>query len=313
MRWLLVCLWMSGCAAEARLPFEGGPGSDPPWASAEGGQGWNDACHAESVTLAEIHSGLVKLGRPLTVRGLVASSRKFLLSQAQSGSCLWGAFAAGEGLAGAGSGLLLVSFGAEHAEGQLCAPGTDGLPDGLEPGDALVVQGALDEYAPAACPGVTPAWQLRVDGACPVRRVGRDSPLQPSELDAALATRLAAGREPRLLQDWGGALVELRDVSALRDEADGDAVFDYGVVRLAESTLEVHSRLYYYDLRAGGPGAAGKAPRLAYPVHFERLVGLIFLEHCRWVLGPRDFSADMLTSQGRAPRGQSGEPGGSAG
>jgi hypothetical protein len=206
---------------------------------------------------------------------------------------LWGAFAAGASETGAGSGLLLVSFGAEHAEGEACAAGSDALPDDLRPGDALEVEGTLDEYVAAACEGVAPAQQLRVDLACPARRRASGVAPAPAVVDLALATRLAAGREPQLLRDWGGALIALDDVSALQDADDGDAVLPFGVVRLAETPLEVHSRLYYFDLSEGGPRSAAKALRLGYPWRFERVTGLLFLDYCSWVLAPRDRCADL--------------------
>ena len=129
-----------------------------------------EGCGAERVTLDEIHSGRVRDSVAVAVGPLVASSQKFLVSEAKSGSCLWGAFASEPGRSGAGSGLFLVSYGAPHAEGEACSPGSDGLPDELRPGDSLRVEGKLDEYAPAACDGIAPAQQLRIDAACPARR-----------------------------------------------------------------------------------------------------------------------------------------------
>ncbi len=290
-RRLLAALLLSSCAAEAP------PGAD---ASLEpAGGAWSDACHAEPVTLEELRSGLSGAGRGLAVPGLVATSQKFLLSRAKSGACLWGAFAAAEGRAGAG--LLLVSFGDEHAEGGPCTPGTDGLPDELEVGDRLEAQGLFDEHAPSRCDGVVPEAQLRVDVTCPVRRTGRGASPEPLPLDRGLATRLAAGDDERLLRDYAGALVALGDVSAAQDPTDGDAVFDFGVIRLEQSALEVHSRLYYYDLRAGGPGAKGKAPRVSYPRRFRRIAGLIFLDYCRWVLAPRDRCTDLFEGSAGCP------------
>jgi hypothetical protein len=243
------------------------------------------------VSLTELHSGRVRGGLAVALPQLVASSQKFLVSEAKSGSCLWGAFAAGE--SGAGSGVFLVSFGAPHAQGERCSPGSDGLPDQLAPGDLIEAEGALDEYAPASCDGVAPSSQLRVEAACPVRRVGRGQPPAAARVDVALAARLAAGHDRELLRAWNGALLQLTDVSATRDTDDGDAVQPFGVIRLEQTALEVHSRLYYFDLREGGPGAAGKAPRFGYPTAFQSVTGVLFLDYCQWVLAPRDRCADL--------------------
>jgi hypothetical protein len=253
----------------------------------------SEGCGAEAVTLEEIHSGRVRSDVALAVADLVATSQKFLVSEAESGSCLWGAFTAGSRRTGPGSGLLLVSFGAKHPDGETCVAGTDALPADLSPGDELAVEGTLGDYVPAACDGVAPAPQLRVDAGCPARRLGRTDAPAAAVVDRALATRLAAGKDRQLLRDWSGALIALDDVTALRDADDGDAVFPFGVIRLAETSLEVHSRLYYFDLSEGGPRSATKTPRFGYPSRFQRITGLVFLDYCRWSLAPRDRCLDL--------------------
>jgi hypothetical protein len=258
-----------------------------------GNSGVLGGCGAEPVTLDEIHAGRVRGTVAVAVEPLVASSQKFLVSEAKSGSCLWGAFAAAPGRTGAGSGLFLVSYGAPHAEDEPCRPGSDGLPDDLAPGDSLEVEGRLDEYVPATCDGTVPAPQLRIDVACPARRGAAVEPPEAALLQPSVADRLAAGKDAQLLRDWSGALVRLEGASALQDSDDGDAVYPFGVVRLAETALEVHSRLYYFDLSEGGPRASVKAPHYRFPTAFRSLSGVVFLDYCTWVLAPRDRCADL--------------------
>lgn len=288
-----------GSVARPELAAAGAPSEEAAPAGRAGADDGTsfDGCGAQSVTLAQIHAGRVRAGVNVGVGPLVASSQKFLVSEAKSGSCLWGAFAADPHQTGPGSGLFLVSFGAPHAEGEACQSGNDGLPDQLSPGDVLRVSGKLDEYAPAACNGVAAAQQLVVDAACPAVREGSQPPPEAAVLDTALADRLAAGQDVELMRQWGGALVRLEGVSAQRDE-DGDAVFPFGVVRLAETSLEVHSRLYYFDLSEGGPRAAGKSPRYDYPTSFGAVTGVVFLDYCSWSLGPRDRCRDLLPASG---------------
>jgi hypothetical protein len=260
----------------------------------DGGAGSvGEGCGAQSVTLAEIHAGKVRGTLPVAVKGLVASSQKFLVSEAKSGSCLWGAFAAAEGEQGVGSGLFLVSVGAPHADGEACVAGSDGLPDDWALGERVEVEGKLDEYAPASCAGTAPAQQLMIDAACPLRRLGSGAAPEPAVIDTALANRLALGKDQQLLRDWGGALVRLEGVTAVQDTDDGDAVFPFGVVRLEQTSLEVHSRLYYFDLSEGGPRASVKAPHYAYPTAFGGISGIVFLDYCSWVLAPRDRCSDL--------------------
>jgi hypothetical protein len=264
---------------DAGSPSGGAPSSD-------------ETCAAEPVTLAEIHEGRVRGKVSITVAPLVISSQKFLVSEAKSGSCLWGTFAADPQRVGAASGLLLVSFGAMHQDGEACRSGQDGLPDDLAPGDVVEARGVLDEFAPAACADVAPAQQLRIDPSCPLRRTGQAAPPEPHVIDATFADSLAQGDDQALLRNWGGALIRLDSVSAVRDSEDGDAVFPFGVVRLAETRLEVHSRLYYFDLTDGGPRAVAKAPHYEYPTSFASVTGLLLLDYCNWVLAPRDPYVD---------------------
>ena len=297
----------AGGEAGRRSPDEGQTGSESVGATAgEGGllgssragspaagaAGVEASCNAEVVTLEEIHAGHVRDDVPVAVGPLVVSSQKFLVSEAKSGSWLWGSFAADPERVGAGSGLLLVSFGAKHDPGEACRSGQDGLPDDLAPGDVVEARGWLDAFAPAACDGVAPAQQLRIDSSCALRRTGRVAPPEPQLIDAPLADRIAQGNDPALLRGWGGALVRLESVSAVVDPDDGDGVFPFGVVKLTETRLEVSSRLYYFDLSEGGPRAAVKSPHYAYPTSFASVTGLVLLDYCSWVLAPRDRCRD---------------------
>lgn len=275
-------------AAEDAPGFEAGEAS-----VAAGRDNGGPGCDAEAVTLAEVHSGRVRPGIPIKLSGLVASSQKFLVSEAKSGACLWGAFVADAELTGAGSGLLLVSFGSEHGAGEPCVAGSDALPSDLRPGDKLEVEGTLDEYAPTTCPDVAPAPQLRVDTACPLTRAGSVTPPRAASIDFALADQLAAGDDRDLLRAWSGALVRLDGALAEQDPADGDAVFPFGVLKLVETELEVHSRLYFFDLAGAGPRDPSKVPAYGYPAAFDRLTGVVFLDYCTWSLAPRDRCGDL--------------------
>jgi hypothetical protein len=289
---------------QARAAVEGDEGgvggaSTPSAEEADGGQlGQDPGCVAESVSLAEIHSGRVRSDVPIRIGPLVLSSQKFLISEAKSGSCLWGAYTKDPERQGAGSGLLLVSFGAEHREGEACRPASDGLPDDAAPGDIVEARGFVDTFAPSSCAGVAPALQLRVDALCPLQRRGSSAPAEASTIELELADRLASGDDAKLLADWGGVLVRLENVSAVQDPEDGDAVFPFGVVHLAETRLELRSRLYYFDLSEGGPKSSQKSPRYAFPTQFPSVTGILLLDYCDWVLAPRDRCADAPGGDG---------------
>jgi hypothetical protein len=295
-----------GIAGEYRRPAteseEGGAGGAPATPdrveTAAGQSIEASECAAERVTLQQIHEGRVRSDTAIEVGPLRLSSQKFLIAEAKSGSCLWGAYAAEPDRAGAGSGLLLVSFGAEHPEGEACRAGSDALPDDLAPGDVVEARGFVDSFAPSSCPRVAPARQLRIDATCPLARTGSGPPPEATAIDLGLADRLARGEEAQLLEAWGGALVRLEDVTALQDQEDGDAVFPFGVVRLAETSLELRSRLYYFDLTEGGPKASQKSPHYPFPTGFPSVTGIVLLDYCSWVLAPRDRCNDAAGADG---------------
>src|SRR6188768_2825643 len=97
-------LWLSFIACRGPSPdyaaeeAEAGARSEVPRPSNSGGQAEapEGDCGAQPVTLAELHSGQVRGDVTVALPPLVASSRKFLVSEAKSGSCLWGAFATSE-------------------------------------------------------------------------------------------------------------------------------------------------------------------------------------------------------------------------
>src|SRR5687767_10546036 len=85
-----------GSAPDADASAGGGaPSAElPAQQAAAGGSEAASDCHAEPVTLEQVHAGRVRSGFAVSLGELAAASQKFLLSEAKSGSCLWGAFVA---------------------------------------------------------------------------------------------------------------------------------------------------------------------------------------------------------------------------
>jgi hypothetical protein len=248
-------------------------------------------CSGPRAGVAELTAGLVQPGAALILQEVVATSQKFLVSEGQK--CWFGAFVSD--FADGASGILLVAsaprVGADGA--QPCPSGRDALPDDLAPGDVVDAFGTLSEFAAAACSQAAPQLELVVHDGCPVRRRGRVASPAAAVMDAALGSELAKGEDRSLLRHWGGALVRLENVTAVRDGDGADVVGAYGVIRLEESGLEVHDKIYYYDLSVPGPGAPAKAPRFSFPTAFRSITGLVYLDYCTWSLAPRDKCADL--------------------
>ena len=270
-----------GVAAAGDDPLP--PGQSP---SSESG------CDAQTVSFDEIRSGAVRSNVEVRVDA-TATSQKFLLSHAHSGSCLFGAFVGVEADADGPRGLLVVSYGDDAADGEACPPGTDAIPADLAPGDSVRTVGYLGSYAPSGC-SATPSAQLMVDRACPLARSGRRTSPEPSALTLDDADALGRGTDGERVRRFAGGLVRLENVSAQRADDGTGSVGPYGVIALNETTLEIHNDIEYGDLTLGGPSDAQKSLVFAYPTDFASVVGLVYLDYCTWSLAPRSRCDDIV-------------------
>jgi hypothetical protein len=287
----------SGSADGGRdAPGSGGSGASAPTSSAGesagGAEPLGGACDAQAVTIDEIRSGVVLSGISVALVA-TASSQKFLVSQTDAGSCLWGAFVGDEPASGEARGLLVVSYGNEASDETRCMTGTDAIPDDLAPGDSVRIVGRASSFVPASCDGIVALPQLIADARCPLEPLGRTSPPQPFTLSLELADELARGSDSELVRRFAGGLVRLEDVSALPNDAGDGAVRPYGVIALAETELEVHGDIEFGDLSAGGPRDTEKGLDFPYPIEFRSVTGLVYLDYCTYSLAPRRRCEDF--------------------
>lgn len=256
-------------------------------------------CDAQSVSFDEIRNGEVRSDVRVSVDA-TATSQKFLLSHAHSGSCLFGAFVGSEPDADGPRGLLVVSYGTDASADETCPTGTDAIPDELAPGDAVRAAGYLANYAPAGC-STTPSPQLMVDAACPLVRSTRRAVPEPFPLSLADADALALGTDAERVRRFAGGLVRLEHVSAAQPSQGNGSVGPYGVIALRETALEIHNDLEYGDLTLGGPGDAAKSLVFPYPTAFASVTGLAYLDYCTWSLAPRNRCADLTPPSDNCP------------
>jgi len=249
-------------------------------------------CDADPVTFEELRSGAVRLGANIQVEA-VATSQKFLVSHASSGSCLFGAMVGIEPEGGEPRGLFVVSYGEDAPEGTDCAPGKDGIPDDLVPGDALVASGRYSTYVPSSCDGTAESPQLLVDATCPLRRNGAVLEVSPVVITLDQADAIALGTDAALLRRYAAGFVRLENVNGLPNDEGTGVVGAYGVIELAETRLPVTNDIGYGDLSLGGPGSAEKSLSFAYPTRFTALTGVIHLDYCAWSLAPRHRCTDF--------------------
>lgn len=109
------------------------------------------------VTIQDITSGVVPAGTDVQVQGVIAMSPKYLVSQSNSGNCLWGVYVSAPNLTEteAYSGVVALSYGTmatTNQNGELecptlgMAPAGDAFPDDVRPGDVLDVVGETSQF-----------------------------------------------------------------------------------------------------------------------------------------------------------------------
>jgi hypothetical protein len=248
-------------------------------------------CDAQGVSFDEIRADEVRSDVRVSVDA-TATSQKFLLSHARSGSCLFGAFVGSDPAADGPRGLLVVSYGTDAASNEACSTGTDAIPDDLAPGDAVRAAGYLASYAPSGC-STTPSPELMVDAACPLVRSTRRAVPTPFTLSLDDADALALGTDAERVRRFVGGLVRLEHVSATQPSQGNGSVGPYGVIALRETQLEIHNDLEYGDLTLGGPGDVAKSLVFPYPTTFASVTGLAYLDYCTWSLAPRSRCDDL--------------------
>jgi hypothetical protein len=277
-------------------PAHGGAASPPPSAG-NGSAGAEpdpppDACDAQPVALDEIRSGIVLPSVPVTLVA-TATSQKFLVSQTDAGSCLWGVFVGDHPADGEPRGVLVISYGDESLGDAPCEPGTDAIPDDIAPGDSVRVIGRASSFAPSSCDGIVAAPQMIADARCPLEHLEHLDEIEPLTLPFDVADELARGSDPEVVRRFAGGLVRLENVSALLNDSGDGAVRPYGVVALAETELEVHADIEYGDLSAGGPRDASKSLDVPFPAEFRSITGLVYLDYCTYALAPRSRCGDL--------------------
>lgn len=290
----------AGAAGTAASAGDDGESSERDAAPKGAGASPPVVCDAQSITFDELRDGSVR--DDVKVRlDAVATSQKFLVSHTKSGGCLFGAFVGDEAARDGPRGVLVVSYGLDAPADEPCAPGHDAIPDELAPGDAVTSVGTVTEHVPPTCSGVTPSPQMLVEVGCALSRAGRRLLPAPYDLTFDEASGIARGSDASLVRRFAGGLVRVRGLHTLRADDGVGSVGPYGVVRFAETTLELHNELAYGDLSLGGPGDPEKSLALPYPAALESLTGLVYLDYCTWVLTPRDRCADLDPPSGGCP------------
>ncbi|HEU4533262.1 MAG TPA: hypothetical protein VFS00_04060 [Polyangiaceae bacterium] len=297
-----------------------------PGAGSGGAGGVDDAIVA---TLAQLnnpnHPQVVPRNARVRVSGLVAISKKYLVSQSSSGSCLWGFFATtagattqeygsiqviayGEGATSVGSG------GAAGSGGAIRCPSTPDkagpIPNDLKPGDVVDVVGYNDFFIPTGekgCDnGTNPplaAGQRQLENSL-VTVVGTAAVPAPKEFTTKEELDLLGNSTVAsdIFNKWGGGLVKMSGSFRIDParfptsppSGTANCAAPFGDLLFSETTLAANNNIFFGDLSGGGPrdSATKRLPHTKDTI-FTSVVGVYTVDFCTWAVsarGPEDLA-----------------------
>lgn len=268
---------------------------------------------AQEVTIQDIATGKVGPKIPVQVNGVVAMTKKFLVSKSNNtGSCLWGIFVSAPGLTetGESTGALAVSYGTQATipDGGTKAfcpvieqgePAGDGFPDDVKPGDVLDLTGKTDKFLSTSCtdPGQSTVGQIQISNVITAVKKGTAAVPAPHVFTPADLTTLAGQTDSAFFSKWGGVKVRVQNVKPLVVTPDGGAptiVGDFGKIKLEGSNAEIGDKIYYQGLMASLGDVCRKGPVYAdNNVTFTQVDGFVYLNFCTWDLEPANRCVDL--------------------
>ena len=260
----------------------------------------------QAATVVEITTGKIGPGVAVQLTGVVAMSRKFLVSQSKStGSCLWGVFISDKVAETAPStGTIALSYGTNASippgsTDAVCPTGTDAFPNDTKLGDVLTVVGQSDAYIPKTCgqnAGESNVAEYQVSKVTSATRTGTTTAPTPHTLTEAEAVKLADQTDKAFHDLWGGVKVRVANVSPVLFPPSGSGssptvVGPYGIIKLATGNVEVVDKIYYAKASSN---VCQQAPKFTDPtIKFASVDGFSYLNYCTWSLAPNDKCADF--------------------
>lgn len=296
--------------------------------SSSSGVAGGPTCDGAVTTIEQITNdkaaGAVGKGSPVSVKGAVAMSQKFLVSKSSSGTCLYGFFISAPTITETApySGIMVVSKGSPAVipPGQNTAycgkisnrfaddplPG-DSIPDEIKPGDVVDVIGVADNFLLNACANEmngSKVGQRQIAFACEVKKTGMTvTPPTPHAFTTPEdIAKLASPTDTAFHQQWGGVKVRIGNVGAVPQADPGGGsgmvvVGDFGIIQVKDpndmtnTILEVGDKLYYrgYDKQTcySGPMFSD------LNIKWTAVDGFNYLNYCTWTLQPNNKCVDF--------------------
>lgn len=270
---------------------------------------------AQVVTIQDITTGKIGPKIPVQVKGAVAMSHKFLVSQSSTtGSCLWGVMLSAPGLTetGENTGILSVSYGTnamldEMGNGPYCPtiqqgePAGDGFPDDVKPGDVLDITGKTDKFLLSSCgskPTDSLVPQFQLSNVISAVKTGTATVPTPHVVELAELKTIAAQTDGSFFDKWGGVKVRVQNVAPVLVTPMGGSmpgvVGDYGKIKLEGSNAEVGDKIYYHGLLNFLKDPCHSGPIYAdTTTTFTQIDAFVYLNFCTWDLEPENRCVDL--------------------
>ena len=303
----------------------GGGGNGTAGGSSTGGAGGGGgfACVGSAATIEQINDptavGTVGDGSAVELKGVVATSRKFLINQSKSGTCLWGVYVSSPGLPVAKeySGAILVARGidayiAPGGNKAFCPklsnykpddklPG-DPIPDDTMPGDVLDVIGVVDSYVPSTCgqkPGESKLPMKQVSFICSVTKTGTAAVPAPKVFSTPDEMAMIADQaNADFHAKWAATRIRVEGVTPVPQAGPpgGPAqvvVGDFGIITLATSNVQVGDSIYYRGYEKGNDECFTGPVFTNLGINWNFIQGHHYLNYCTWGMEPSNKCADF--------------------
>jgi hypothetical protein len=315
-----------GSVAQGGSSTQGGAGGTNNGGTAGTGQG--GATGGNSGVCAGVQKAITDLNQAtppaktdlVLLKGVVASSQKFLVSASKSG-CLWGVYVTTPGAGVDYGSIQIVSKGAAPTTGangkDVCGTGAAAgmIPDDIAPGDVFDVSGFVSDFLLSSCgmpsttvPGTNnplPAVGQRQlsDVNCISTPVKGGPAPEPREIsDHAVLDAIASGQNvDDVNRKWSGALVKVtgpltsaqNPMTDYTGTAATSAVSKFGNIAFSETQLIVTNAIYYTDETCGGPKGSTKRYEYTQPTTFNSLTGIVAINFCTWEVSVRNRCGDI--------------------
>jgi hypothetical protein len=303
-------------------PGTGGTAGTP------GGGGSAGGGAAREATLTQINNPAdpnpVPLNARVSVKGLVATSQKFLVSK---NACLWGVFAttAGDTTQEYGS-IEVVAKGAEAVTVEVPGSGgaggaggggtktelrcpTEGdkggkIPNDIKPGDVFDVVGFVDEFKNNNCDPALALGQRQIENpdTFTITARGGNTPAPKEFTSVEEINKLGGGEnEDDFTRKWSGGLVRISSgqgggfhVDESKLSPDAKCAAAKGDIYFKEVSLPMNSNIPFFDLAEGGPfdPTFKKGFEYTKDTVFTSYTGIYSIDFCNWAISVRTARGD---------------------